>query len=219
MRLKEYLKILQKLYSTNTDEPTAVVQQLACLAGVRLSNKGMLPVSCGKGGNLDMDIINAGILVGLEKLRRYDGELGVNIRAYLYPSIAGEIRHYAWKRENRVTHGEWNSSIHEVYPSEIFEGHLPPDNEEIPNIINEYPEAFAVDGAEEATIQTNTVEEDNHRLGRKLALLPTEDRRLLLKYGRLGKSNGTGRRMMAEELGITVPALRMRLQRIKEKML
>lgn len=220
MRLKQYLKILEKMYPTDSDDPTVIVQQLACLAGIRLSHKGGLPKACGRGLDLDMDIINEGVVTGLEKLRRYDGEMG-SIRAYLYPSIAGAMRHYAWKRENRVTHGEWEKSIHEVYPAEMFEGYFleNEDGETLIAPIAGEPDVMLVDGIEDETIQTETVTEDNQRLGLRLAALATEDRRLLLRYGRLGKSNGTGRTAMAEEMGINVPALRMRVQRIKEKLL
>src|ERR1700761_8405147 len=62
MILKEYLGILEKLYSPETDDPTAIVQLLAALAGAKLSREGKLPKSCGVGDNLDMDIVNAGIL-------------------------------------------------------------------------------------------------------------------------------------------------------------
>src|SRR5450631_1048666 len=95
MVFKQYLAFVSKHIPADSDKPTDIVQSLACLIAARLSGGGKLPVACGVGDSLDMDIVNAGILAGLEKISTYDPSKGT-MRQFLYPSIAGAMQGYAW---------------------------------------------------------------------------------------------------------------------------
>lgn len=208
MRLKEYLKILQKLYPADSDDPAVIVQQLACLAGARLSNKKLLPTSCGVGNNLDMDVINAGIVSGLEKLHRFDGDMGT-LRAFLYPNIAGAIQHYAWKTQNRVSHAEWRAVINEVHSSDEYSG------EEVHGDYGGYfpdiPAAMQQDSYELSTEEEETEAEEDNKRKDKASRVDTEDASILVRYYQENEDKQT----IADSLGITLGSLYARVQRIK----
>lgn len=102
MMFKHYLAHVSKRVLPDSENPTDIVQMLACLIGSRLSQSGRLPLACGRGDNLDLDIVQAGIVAGLERIGEYDSAQGT-MRQFLYPTMAGAMANYAWERENRVS--------------------------------------------------------------------------------------------------------------------
>src|SRR5271154_6481852 len=103
MKLKTYAKWVVKNIPENTDKPEEIIQQLAVMLGIRLSIAGKFPAACGKGLDLDMDIVQAGITRGLLVLRMgLTPRNGVTWGARLYKPIWGAMQEWAWKRENRV---------------------------------------------------------------------------------------------------------------------
>lgn len=212
MNIKEYIKKLASDYPADSDDPTVIVQQLACLAGMRLSEQGKIPAACGVGDRLDMDIIQAGILAGLERVRHYDGTIGT-MRAFLYKTIAGTMQNYAWKRENRVTDGIWE------FPEKVFdsESQMPPCEEGTDKGMG-MPKAQVL--IEDSTPETILEREQDTTSADQLTgltdLLGREAIGLLLKDASLGY-NATARHKWAAEIGVSIGALNMRLVRLRQK--
>lgn len=213
MQLKEYLRTLELRLDADSDDPATMVQQLACLAGIRLSNKGSLPASCGRGPNLDMDVVQAGILAGLEKIRKYDGVTG-NIRAFLYPGIAGEIHDYAWKRENRVTDGLWND-IYEVYAADSYE--QPGDDEIAPPRM---PSNMVVQSFEDMYTEAEGIRDKTNTRAKRLAIvyksISTEEKEIFETAAIMG-NNKRLRGNWADSLGMSYEKLREKIRRTRKK--
>lgn len=213
MQLKEYLRTLELRLDADSDDPATMVQQLACLAGIRLSNKGSLPASCGRGPNLDMDVVQAGILAGLEKIRKYDGVTG-NIRAYLYPRIAGEIQNYAWKRENRVADGIW-SDIYEVYAADSYE--QPGDEDAAPHRM---PSNMMVPSFEEMYVEAERIKEKVNTKEKLISLvfksLSKEEQEIFQTAAVMG-NNKPLRLAWGEQLGLSPSGLKRKISYVREK--
>lgn len=226
MKLKEYVKQLDKLYPSDCEVPSVIVQQLACLAAINLAAKGRLPASCGRGADIDMDIVNAGILAGLEKIKVHDGTLGT-LRAFLYKTIAGTIQNYAWARENRVEDNH-NTDITKlmIYDSVPRTGMGEqsadnPEDKERPSdfrskvgddylITDETPESIL--SAEEES-ESNPTQEAFREVK---AFLGKEDTALLLKSAQIGY-DAAKRIEWASSLGLTSASLNTRLARIRKR--
>lgn len=217
MILKDYLKWVSSHVPADSEKPTDIVQSLACLIGSRLSGSGKLPVSCGVGDRLDMDIVQAGILAGLEKIATYDGTLG-SMRQYLYPTIAGAMQGYAWERENRVADSrpvEWpecvNLSEGETWPPQGA------DNAEYSDQSGHEVEAGLVTSATPQSLIEDEEASQTALAGIRAAVagLGTEDMGLLLKDAQIGY-NAAERLAWAREKGITLGALSMRLSRLRK---
>lgn len=192
-----------------------MVQSLACLIASRLSVSGKLPIACGMGDNLDMDIVQAGILAGLEKIASYDSALGT-MRQYLYPTIAGAMQGYAWERENRVA-----DSRPDVWPEvlSIQDGDSwPPQGGG--GEYSDQPKAQDAALITSATPETALMEEEDAKTAYKaitaaIAGLGTDDVALLLRDAQIGY-NAAKRQQWADELGISLGALSMRLSRLRK---
>lgn len=205
MKLKAYAAKLADQFPADSTDPTVIVQQLACLAAVNLASKGKLPAAVGRGKDIDMDVVQAGILAGLEKIKLYDGTLGT-LRAFLYKTIAGTIQNYAWARENRV------QDNHNTDLSKILIVEPPTDEEEEtfkhqPLVDPSTPLSIAMD-MEEQTAQ--------EALGEVLSCLNEGEKALLMKDAAMGY-NAPERQKWADSMGITVASLRMRLFRLRER--
>lgn len=224
LKLKDYIKSLSK-YPTDSEEPGIIVQQLAVLAAVRAADKGRLPASCGKGKSLDMDIVQAGILAGLERVHQYDGTLGHDMRAFLYKTIAGTIQDYAWKRENRITDGRWKfpELVLDSVPYFLGEGgsgfmdaeaegdHGKKKTAE--DVLLEEVTPLAIIEAEEEEDGAKTAV---RRLRKVLGSVGEEGKAMLIRDSQIGR-NRLLREQWAREIGITPAALHMRLVRLRQK--
>lgn len=230
MYLKDYIDQIQANIKPNTVHPKEVVQLLACLIGERLSRTGKLPMACGVGGYLDMDIVNEGIIIGLEKLSEFDATKG-SLKQFLYPNMAGAMRDYAWKRENRV--GE---SLPDEQPTAVsfYEKDVPFE----PNKRGETQEAedrdglpggMAEDGSKNMMVDARLIEEDSPEsllqreqdeetrssvLGATLRHLGKEAVAMLRRDAAIGY-NAAARQAWAEEIGVSVGALSVRLSRLR----
>ncbi len=204
MILKEYLAWVSKHVPADSEKPTDMVQSLACLIASRLSTGGKLPVACGQGDQLDMDVVQAGIIAGLEKIAGYDASLG-SMRQYLYPTIAGAMQTYAWERENRVADSRSNE-----WPDILC---LNDDSSE-----TEQSEPQAL--IDTRSPETAMIEEEDAKSAYKaitaaVAGLGTTDMGMLLKDAQIGY-NAAKRQQWADEIGVTVGALSMRLSRLRK---
>jgi hypothetical protein len=204
MVFKQYLAFVSKHIPADSDKPTDIVQSLACLIAARLSGGGKLPVACGVGDSLDMDIVNAGILAGLEKISEYDSKKGT-MRQFLYPTIAGAMQGYAWERENRVS-----DSRVETWPSIVpMDGSEAEDAETEPALIdNHTPESDMIDLENAKTAYKG--------ITAAVAGLGTEDMAMLLRDAQIGY-NAVLRAEWAREIGVSVGALSMRLSRLRRE--
>lgn len=205
MKLKEYLKYVAKNIPADSEKPTDIVQALSCLIASRLAVSGKLPVSCGHGDGLDMDIVQAGILAGLEKIADYDSTQGT-MRQFLYPSIAGTMQAYAWERENRIADSrskEWPTIV-------SFEDNPEGDS-------NTPLESGLVDTR---TTESDMIDEEDAKTAHKViaatvAALGTDDMALLLRDAQIGY-NAALRLAWAQEIGVSIGALNMRLSRLRK---
>lgn len=200
MKLKEYMTYVEKHIPADSEKPTDVVQMLACLIGNRLGNR--VPAACGTGINLDMDIVQAGILAGLERIKAHDPSQGT-MRQFLYPTIAGAMQSYAWERENRVADSrpqEW------PYILDIDEDF---DAEE-PNLIDQSanPETQMI-REEEAVQQVKSIRAAVKGLGQEATAM-------LIRDAQIGYDPAK-RQAWADEIGVTVGALSMRLSRLRKQ--
>jgi hypothetical protein len=200
LKVKDYVQKLEANYPADSDIPTVIVQQLACLAAYRLAAKGQLPASCGKGEGIDMDVIHAGILIGLERLRLYDGSIGT-LRAFLYRTIAGTIQNYAWKRENRVTDGLW------AFPDKVYTSEVDDHDEELGG----RKEQKLIDEKTPETILLDAERSQYQPLREAFAYLGKEDSLLLLKAAQIGV------RALALELKANPGSLATKLARLRKK--
>lgn len=204
MILKEYMKYVSKHIPADSDKPTDIVQMLSCLIASRLGTSGKLPASCGYGDGLDMDIVQASILAGLERIADYDSTKGT-MRQFLYPSIAGAMQVYAWERENRIADArprDWPVII---------------PFEDDPTAESPEPmEDALVDGR---TPESEMIAEEDARTAYKVisatvAALGTDDMALLLRDAQIGY-NAALRLEWAREIGVSIGALNMRLSRLR----
>lgn len=207
MNLRQYVKYLGERFPADSQEPTVIVQQLACLAARNLANKGRLPASCGKPTDVDMDIVQSGILAGLEHLRKYDGEIGT-LRAFLYKTIAGTMQNYAWKRENRITDGIWDLTQTAIVHTEVQ-----PQIE----VDSARKQEYLI---EEATPETIAIEAEastpRERLDVALEGISSEDKGMLIKSAQIG-ANLALRSLWAAELGISYLHLANKLSRARKR--
>jgi hypothetical protein len=202
MRFKQYMEYVAKHIPADSEKPSDVVQALACLIATRLSNSGKLPIACGKGNDLDMDIVQAGLLAGLEKLSKYDASKGT-LKQFLYADMAGIMLNYAWERENRVSDSR------------------PKD----------WPDVCGVDyGAEEimpaqlvdtrSTEAQMIAEEDSQTAREAISAaidnMSAEDIGMLMRDAKIGY-NAALRQAWAAEIGVTVGALSMKLSRLRKR--
>lgn len=214
MKFKQYLTWVEKNIRPDSDNPEEIVQLLACLIAVRLSTNGKLPVACGRGNELDQDIVQAGILAGLEKISTYDKTLG-SMRQYLYPTIAGAMRTYAWERENRVGDSrpqEW-PDVCGIHDDENPQGPLDADGEETP--LNEMA-LLSADTPESLMIAEEDAKTSYKAIRAAIAYLGTDDTAMLLKDAQIGY-NAAKRQEWAREIGVSTGALAMRLARIRRR--
>lgn len=214
MKFKQYLTWVEKNIRPDSDNPEEIVQLLACLIAVRLSTNGKLPVACGRGNELDQDIVQAGIVAGLEKIRAYDSAQG-SMRQYLYPTIAGAMRTYAWERENRVGDSRPQNwpDVCGIHNDENPQGPLDADGEESP--LNEAA-LLSADTPESLMIAEEDAKTSYKAIRAAIAHLGTDDAALLLKDAQIGY-NAAKRREWALELGISTGTLAMRLARIRRR--
>lgn len=226
MRFKQYADYVCKTIKPDSENPQDIVQTLAVLIAERLSMGGKLPVSCGKGKDLDMDIVQAGLLAGLERLHAFDGTLGT-LRQFLYPTMAGAMQSYAWERENRVGPSrpdEWPqiTSFTERQDSIDVQSRFG----ERGRLTEEVDSRAAIGSIiEPALLDHNTPEtllEDEQSavssletIRAAIGYLGTDSAAMLLKDSKIGY-NAAKRRKWAEELGISIPALTMRLHRLRK---
>lgn len=225
MILKQYIRQIEANIKPDTNHPKEVVQLLACLIGDRLSRGGKLPVSCGSGEHLDMDIINEGIFKGLEMLSKFDATQG-SLRQFLYPSMAGAMRNYAWERENRV--GDMRSNDLPKAVS-FFEKASPQDSDhysdgkDIPEeeIMPQHGDMDLLDGRlvdpQTASSPMEAEEEEARRaevLGSTIRHLGRESMGMLLRDAQIGY-NSAERQKWADSLGVSVGALSVKLSRLR----
>lgn len=216
MKFKQYLKWVSEHIPPESDSPTDIVQSVTCLIASRLSILGRLPIACGYGDNLDMDIVQAGLLAGLEKIGDYDRTLGTSMRQFLYPTIAGAMQSYAWERENRI-----GDSRPRIWP-EIMDAE---DSGWIGDPSNDVDDETPVGPLEERLIDSDSpeslmVQEEESKtalaaIGAAVAGLGTDDMALLLKDAQIGY-NAAKRQAWADEIGVTLGALSMRLSRLRK---
>lgn len=205
MNIKAYMKYLAATFPADSEDPTVIVQQLAVLAAINLAAKGRLPGAIGRGEDIDLDVVHAGIVAGLEKIKQYDGTIGT-MRAFLYKTIAGTIQNYAWKRENRVTDGSWDNVLTlDSTPSAPADDTVAEDE-------------VIVEGNDAEAIMLSEEREEAHAEGLRLAFahLGEEGGEMLLKDSQIGY-NAAARREWAESLGISIGALNMRLVRLRHQ--
>jgi len=202
MRFKQYLEYVSAHVPADSEKPTDIVQMLACLIAERLSTTGKLPASCGAGNDLDMDIVQAGILAGLEKIADFDSKLGT-MRQFLYPTIVGAMRSYAWERENRVSDSRLDAGLPEV-------DYAYAESEDKP-----LPEQLI----EETTPETQLEGEESGQaalaaISGAMGALGTEGAAMLLRDAHIGR-NAELRQAWADEIGVSIGALHMRLSRLR----
>lgn len=211
MRLKEFIRILER-YPEDSENPQVIVQQLAVLAAVRAADKGQLPASCGKGETLDMDIIHAGILAGLERVHKFDGTIG-DMRAFLYKTIDGTIRNYAWARENRIEDNH-NTDISKVL---VLEAAEPIDRGD--DAAERSHSSIVLRDASSPDLELEKEQEPTPKTAAKalwevFAYLGEEATALLQKDAQIGY-NALKRREWAYSLGLTVGGLTTKLSRLR----
>lgn len=211
MRLKEFIRILER-YPEDSEDPQVIVQQLAVLAAVRAADKGQLPVSCGKGDTLDMDIIHAGILAGLERIHKFDGTIG-DMRAFLYKTIDGTIRNYAWARENRIEDNH-NTDISKVLVLEAAEPIGMGEDVAERNVGTVILRDASSPDLELEKEQEPIPKTAAKALGEVFAYLGEEATALLQKDAQIGR-NAIKRREWADSLGLTVMGLATKLSRLR----
>lgn len=208
-RFKQYLEFVSDHIPADSEKPSDIVQALACLIAQRISTTGRLPASCGVGNDLDMDVVNAGILAGLERISAHDSELGT-MRQFLYPTMAGAMVNYAWERENRVNDGRPREGLPTLlmssYEAGIGTDDSPPKS--LPDALIDYqtPETsmMAEQDAETATA------------GLRAAIvgLGREATAMLLRDAQIGY-DAAKRASWAAEIGVSVGALSVRLSRLR----
>lgn len=212
MILKDYLKYCSAHIAADSERPTDIVQMLACLVGSRLSSLGKLPVSCGIGDQLDMDVVQAGILAGLEKARDFDATLGTSLRQYLYPIIAGNMRNYAWERENRVSDSRPVS-----LPTALSIEEGEDDNDTMDNNVEQI-EGIAVlidPNSPETVVNEEEASQSSYKAIRAAVKgLGSEDMAMLLKDAQIGY-NRAKRLAWAQEIGVSLGALQVKLSRLR----
>lgn len=202
MKFKQYLQYVAVHVPADSERPTDIVQSLSCLIAERLSTTGKLPVSCGVGDELDMDIVQAGLLAGLERIKAYDAALGT-MRQFLYPTIAGAMRDYAWERENRVS----DSRPDEAPQAVAFTDKDEEDAATEPALVNEStPETMMI--AEQAG--TAALE----RITAAVGSLGTDGAAMLLRDAQIGY-DAAKRLEWAAEIGVSLGALNVRLSRLR----
>jgi hypothetical protein len=216
MRFKQYLEYVSKRIPADSDKPTDIVQMLACLIAQRLSTGGRLPVSCGSGNNLDMDIVQAGILAGLEKIADYDSKLGT-MRQFLYPTIAGVMANYAWERENRVGDCRPKAGLppyQSVYDDGTLANSVDGSNEGSTGR-ELLPTALIENSTPESLMEAEEASKDA-LAGVRAAVggLGSEGMGMLLRDAQIGY-NAAKRQEWASEIGVSVGALSMRLARLR----
>lgn len=198
MMFKQYAAWVMSHVKADSEKPTDIVQALACLIATRLSTGGKLPVACGQGDTLDMDVVQAGILAGLEKIAEHDSTKGT-IQQFLYPTIAGAMRDFAWQRENRVSDsrgGDWPIVV------DTDEAHL--------------ESAMVTTDTPESILEANEAAQTTYNgITAAIAGMPPEDMALLMKDAQIGY-NAVERRKWADEIGVTVGTLSMRLSRLRK---
>lgn len=204
MMFKQYIAWVSQHIPPDSERPTDMVQSLACLIASRLSEGGKLPIACGSGDSLDMDIVQAGIIAGLEKIDTYDSTLGT-MRQYLYPSIAGAMQTYAWERENRVS-----DARPDVWPEIVMLHDSSPQEDDTPI------EAALMD---QTTPESSMIEEEEAKTAYKaitaaVSGLGTSDMAMLLKDAQIGY-NAVLRQQWADEIGVSLGALYVRLSRLR----
>lgn len=211
MKFKRYLRYVAAHIPTDSEKPTDIVQMLACLIASRLSRTNKLPVSCGRGNELDMDIVQAGILAGLQRLEAFDSTKGT-LKQYLYQRMAGEMFNYAWKRENRVA-----DALPDELPS-VFSFY---DEGEDPKLLDEEgdEEALPAQLLSHTTPETEMAEldaakEQYEALQTAIGGLGKEGTAMLLRDVQIGY-NAAARQAWADEIGVSVGALSMRLARLR----
>lgn len=212
MKLKQYLAYVSTHIPADSETPTDIVQSLSCLIASRLAAHGRLPASCGQGEDLDMDIVQAGILVGLERLQDHKAELGT-LKQYLYPHIAGAMQSYAWERENRVGESRPNTSpitfsaYETTEDSPIQNGELTTDNRDHTLLIDEQSPETTMIAEEEAMDANRAIRAAATGLGK-------ESMDMLLRDAKIGY-NSAARQVWADELGVSLGALYTKLARLR----
>lgn len=212
MILKDYLKHCCLYIPIDSEEPADIVQMLACLIGSRLSTLGKLPVSCGVGEQLDMDIVQAGILAGLEKVSEYDASQGTSLRQFLYPIIAGNMRNYAWERENRVSDSR-PADLPVTLP--IDEGKDDIDTFDDNGQAIEAITVLIDPATPETVVEKEQASSASYQAIRAAVKgLGSEDMGMLLRDAQIGY-NRAKRLAWAEEIGVSLGALQVKLSRLR----
>lgn len=216
-----YADHVSKTIDPDTEEPAEVVQLVAVRIGMKLSCEGKLPVSCGTGLDLDLDIVNEGILAGLEQLSSYNPKKGT-LRQFLWKSMAGAMYDHAWERESVTGFLDRKRLPHDVSLSEALEGKLDEEPDE-----DAEEKCATVARAEQfyPSIEDQLIEEEESRRSksyvesRKEALkqLSARDRALLMKSARIG-SDKAKRDAWATELGISYQSLAVAIARARKKL-
>ena len=201
MKFKQYMDYVAKHIPADSDKPGDIVQALACLIATRLSASGKLPIACGQGKDLDMDIVQAGLLAGLEKAPKHDPSKGT-MRQFLYTDIAGAMMNYAWERENRV-----GDSRPKDWPCTIP---IDDDSENMHDAL-----------VDTRTTEAQMIADENAIIARDaisaaIDNMPAEDMALLLRDAKIGY-NAAERQKWANEIGVTVGALSMKLSRLRKR--
>lgn len=218
MKLKQYVQWLAKHVPTDSESPTDIIQQLAALLGMRLSLANKLPNTCGIGDTLDMDIVQEGILKGLERLNAFDEAKG-NLKQFLYLPMMGRMIDYAWERENRVgdcrpraaplIHGL--SAKTDDTDGEDWEGE---------GDVMEFDKALVEPALVTSTTPETTMEADEEGTRRLdtvrgvASYLGPVDMAMLLRDAQIGYS-AIKRLAWAEELGVSLGALQTKLARLR----
>lgn len=218
MKFKQYLEYVSTHVPADSEKPTDIVQALACLIATRLSVGGKLPIACGSGNDLDMDIVQAGLLAGLAKLREHKPELGT-MRQFLYPTMAGAMANYAWERENRVA-----DSRPAVPPQSVSFSEHHDSEKDVAEFTEDSKENTRTALVERALIEPNTpetlMEEEEEAQRRRRAVktaikgLGQEATLMLMRDAQIGY-NAAKRAEWAAEIGVSVGALSVRLSRLR----
>lgn len=213
MKFKQYMEYVSVHVPADSDKPTDIVQALACLLASRLSVGGRLPASCGIGDDLDMDIVQAGLLAGLEKIADYRPELGTSMRQFLYPTMAGAMSNYAWERENRVSDSRPSVGL---ATQDITSSYETGSSEEGDVRARELlPDALIEPQTPESMLMAGDAAETAHAGVRAaIAGIGKEATALLLRDAQIGY-NAAARAAWAAEIGVSVGALSVRLSRLR----
>jgi len=204
MKFKQYMDYVSKHVPPKSDKPSDIVQSLTCLIAARLSASNKLPIACGKGKDLDMDIVQAGLVAGLAKAPRHDASKGT-LQQFLYSDIAGAMLNYAWERENRVS-----DSRPRDWPEVMGSDYGSTDNDEMPR------QLVDDQNAESAMIAEEDRETAREAISAAIDNMSAEDIDMLMRDAKIGY-NAALRQAWAAEIGVTIGALSMKLSRLRRR--